>query len=224
MLDISSYSLVQAIPHPLRIAVVADLHDEPYAEIIKALRSNPVDFITVPGDLYDSSIGGRSRALAFLREAASIAPTFYTFGNHECRKDTDLTEIIATGCILLNNQEVHFGKLMIGGLSSNADFHWLSKFSSLPNWKLLLCHHPEYYKKHLKRHNIDLIVSGHAHGGQIRLGNRGLFAVGQGPFPKYTAGVHDNRLVVSRGIGNHTFVPRIRNRPEVVLITITPER
>lgn len=222
MLDITEYELFQPVPESLRIAVVADLHDEPYREIVDAIGKRSVDLITVPGDLYDSGIGERKRALAFLREAASLATTVYTFGNHECRAETDLTEIEATGCKLLNNQEMQFRKILIGGLSSKADLNWLHDFSGKPEWKLLLCHHPEYYKKYLKRCNIDLIVSGHAHGGQIRFGNRGIYAVGQGPLPKYTSGVHDNRLVVSRGIGNHTFIPRIRNRSELVFITVSP--
>ena len=85
---------------------------------------------------------------------------------------------------------------------------------------MLLCHHPEYYKKYLYNKDIDLIVSGHAHGGQWRIFGRGVFAPGQGLFPKYTSGVHDGRLVISKGIKPSGRIPRIFNTPEVVIVEI----
>ena len=86
--------------------------------------------------------------------------------------------------------------------------------------KILLCHHPEYYKTYLKDKKIDLIVAGHAHGGQWRLGRLAAFAPGQGIFPKYTKGVYDKRLVVSTGLKKSGRIPRIFNKPEIVYINI----
>jgi predicted MPP superfamily phosphohydrolase len=93
-------------------------------------------------------------------------------------------------------------------------------FPSSEKFSILLCHHPEYYPKYLKDKNIDLILSGHAHGGQIRLFGRGLFAPGQGILPKYDGGAFDNRLVVGRGLANTAFVPRFFNRREIVCVDI----
>ena len=73
---------------------------------------------------------------------------------------------------------------------------------------------------HIKQQDIDLVVSGHAHGGQWRFFGRGVFAPGQGLFPKYTAGVHDDRLVISRGLKKTVMPPRIFNPLEIVVIDI----
>ena len=100
---------------------------------------------------------------------------------------------------------------------------FLSDFCACDAPKILLCHHPEYYKKYLKDMDIDLIVSGHAHGGQWRFFGRGVFAPGQGLFPKYTSGIHDNKLVISRGLKKSGTIPRIFNSPEIVKINIVTE-
>jgi predicted MPP superfamily phosphohydrolase len=86
--------------------------------------------------------------------------------------------------------------------------------------KILLCHHPEYYERYLKDKSIDLTVSGHAHGGQWRFFGKGVFAPGQGIFPRYTSGVYDGKLVVSRGLKPARIIPRFFNAPEVVIIDI----
>jgi len=94
---------------------------------------------------------------------------------------------------------------------------WLSDFAAQPGYHILLSHHPEYWPL-LKNENIDLILSGHAHGGQWRFFNRGVFAPGQGWWPRYTKGVYEGRLVVSPGLSNTTWVPRLFNPTEVVYL------
>ena len=104
------------------------------------------------------------------------------------------------------------------------DYGFLDAFEQADGYKILLCHHPEYWTVRpsmLASRRIDLTLSGHAHGGQIRLFGRGVFAPGQGLFPYYTAGLHrrgNNRLIISRGLANTTWVPRIANQPELVVI------
>ena len=98
---------------------------------------------------------------------------------------------------------------------------WLDEFETQEGYKLLLCHHPEYYPKYLEGRDIDLVCSGHAHGGQWRFFGRGLFSPDQGLFPKLTSGVHGGdrgKLVISRGLSNLTLIPRINNPREVVCI------
>ena len=97
---------------------------------------------------------------------------------------------------------------------------YIARFASESGTKLLLCHHPEYYRRYLRDGDTGIICAGHAHGGQIRLFGCGLFAPGQGFFPRYTSGVHDGRFVISRGLTNHSFPPRIFNRPELVILNI----
>ncbi len=96
---------------------------------------------------------------------------------------------------------------------------WLDAYCAESGYHLLLCHHPEYYPRYLRERKIELVLSGHAHGGQIRVFGQGLFAPGQGLFPKLTSGVTDGRLVVSRGLANCQKVPRLFNPPELVYVS-----
>ena len=199
----------------------------------------------------------QKHVLPFLRACVRIAPTYVSLGNHEwivCDEDLDL--IRSTGAILLDNSWIRFGGFVIGGLTSGfvADYRrlrariggrypvkqkagrmselppdadWLAEFEQQKGYKILLCHHPEYWSlraPYLARRRIDLILSGHAHGGQIRLLGRGLFAPGQGCMPKYTAGMHKGRygrLVISRGLANTSQpIPRLWNPPEIVYIRL----
>lgn len=95
---------------------------------------------------------------------------------------------------------------------------WLDGFAARPGYRILLCHHPEYYPRWLSGRDIDLILSGHAHGGQVRVFGRGLYSPGQGFLPRLTGGVVDGRLVISRGLANTRRVPRLFNPPELVYI------
>jgi predicted MPP superfamily phosphohydrolase len=119
--------------------------------------------------------------------------------------------------------------IYIGGLSS-ADYvkghkprlDFLSRFDQQDGYKILLCHHPEYFARYIRTLSIDLTVSGHAHGGQWCLFGRGIYAPGQGLFPRYTHGVHHaGRLLVSRGVGDSTFIPRIGAPNEIIMIHLS---
>ena len=105
------------------------------------------------------------------------------------------------------------------------DSTWLDDFEQANGYKILLCHHPEYWSLRepmIKDRKIDLMLSGHAHGGQWRFMGRGVFAPGQGLFPKYTGGMHQGQygsLIISRGLSNpYRIVPRLGNLCEVVYV------
>ena len=108
----------------------------------------------------------------------------------------------------------------IGGAARAAahkpETDWLSDFAAQPGYHILLSHHPEYWP--LIPNSIELVLSGHSHGGQWRFFNRGVFAPGQSWWPRYTKGVYEGRLVVSAGLSNTTWVPRLFNPTEVVYI------
>lgn len=103
---------------------------------------------------------------------------------------------------------------------------WLPVFEAQEGYKMLICHHPEYWSQKepkLENHPIDLVISGHAHGGQIRLGKRGVYAPNQGMWPKYTSGVHQGKygkMVISRGLSNPIRIPRLFNPCELVMIEV----
>lgn len=213
-----------------KIGHVSDLHGAPYEDILSMLAG--VDMIAVTGDLVDQADlhydwKYKQRALngyAFLSEAAKTAPTYYSLGNHEgCPTKDFVKHVKATGAVLLDNRMVSDDRLQIAGLSTeNPDLRMLRRFARLDGYKVLLCHNPEYYPQYMCGLGIDLILSGHAHGGQIQVFGRGLYAPGQGWFPKLTHGVYDGRLVVNRGATNTVRVPRIGNRCEVGVVEVVP--
>jgi len=251
-----------------RIAVAADLHNSSYQRIMRSLDTERPDYIAIPGDIlyargkngsiydYDPHSGQHLRnannTIAFLKEAAQIAPVIFSTGNHELYlDDEDKALLFDIGVCFLDDAYQQFGDLVFGGLSSpykifagtgtghtkaerkrrwemvfeNVSTGWLDEFEKQEGCKILLCHHPEFYEPFLKdREGIDLILSGHAHGGQIRLFGRGLYAYGQGFFPKYTKGIHDGKLIVSAGLANTSKIPRIGNPTELVYVALIPKQ
>ncbi len=97
------------------------------------------------------------------------------------------------------------------------DVDWLNGYSSVPGYHILLCHHPEYWPL-ISGKKIEIVLSGHAHGGHWRIFGRGLISPGQGLLPKFTKGIYDEHLVVSSGLGNTTKLPRLFNPVEVVYV------
>jgi len=242
--QITRYRLKAKLP-TLRLAIASDLHGTEHGEILKLLEKEAPDMILIPGDLTDDE-GLREengRAYDFLERAARIAPTYYSLGNHElaCYHKGNpwrhpipipLTEeikerIAKTGATLLDNNCVTVGELTVCGLTSGINGkinapnqEVLERFAKQAGYRILLCHHPEYFMPHVRATDIELTVCGHAHGGQWRFFGKGTYAPGQGIFPKYTAGVLENRCVISRGLGNHTWIPRIFNKHELVIVEL----
>lgn len=128
-------------------------------------------------------------------------------------------------------ERLHIGGLVCGRDMDPAlnqaepDLEFLSDFCKLDGFKVLLCHYPQYYDKYIRSTNIDLILSGHAHGGHWRIFGRGIYSPHQGLFPKYTSGVHDGRLIISRGaVNNSRPIPRFFNPTEVLDIHISSKK
>ena len=229
------YKITAGVSGKIKFAFVSDLHDCCNFPVLKAIDKNKVDAVLVGGDFIHNNEMYK-RGLAFLRRSAEKYPTFCSFGNHEKRFKGDISALVSdSGAVPLDNGYTDFMGIKIAGLSSGhscsssqsklkctppPDTSWLSEFEEQEGYKILLSHHPEYYDVYIRSRNIDLILSGHAHGGQWRFFGRGLFAPGQGIFPKYTSGMYENRLIVNRGLGNPHSVPRINNKPEVVIIEL----
>lgn len=233
------------------IAQVSDLHNAEFGggnrELLAILEEAEPDLIAITGDLIDSRRTDPAPALAFLEGAVELAPVCYVTGNHEFRAYDayqDLkSQMEELGVIVLENESMVLEEvpLRVIGLD-DPSFGVRSDPSATPEQILqgaltalapqageedlrtvLLAHRPEYVELYAQ-HGADLVLSGHAHGGQVRLpGVGGLYAPGQGFLPAYTSGLYqigETSLVVSRGLGNSLFPLRVNNRPEVVLVRL----
>ncbi len=245
----TTYHITAPAAMPRRIVLASDLHGEPWERIAEMIRAQKPDMILIPGDVADDGMLAKPSAGAydFLRACAEIAPTYYSLGNHEIKcyhkgnpfrhphpvplSNEVRTRIRQTGVVFLDDDCVRVRDLTVCGIGSGIDGKknepdqaLIEKFDAQPGCRILLCHHPEYFVPYIQRTSIELTVSGHAHGGQWRFFGRGVYAPGQGLFPKYTAGVIDGRCVISRGLSNHEIYPRFFNPRELVVIECeTPE-
>lgn len=230
------------------IAHISDLHNKAFGPeqkvLLGKLRAESPDIIVVTGDLVDSRRYDLDTAMEFIYGAMEIAQVYYVPGNHEARTRqyaSIKSRLSAAGVEVLNNNqaELFAGEefIRLAGLndpdflrssySEEADLSpvedLLHQWSSDETFHLLLSHRPELLDLYA-RYNTDLVFSGHAHGGQIRLPFiGGLIAPHQGFFPKYTSGRYDQgqtSMFVSRGLGNSVFPFRIFNRPEIIVVTL----
>ncbi len=216
-----------------RIAHVSDFHGTASMtdDVVEALKNAKPDIICITGDLIDSRRGGTKAALSLAEAASAIAPCYYITGNHENRlsselynglldglKDSGVTILDDKQAILERNDE----QIAIVG-HFWGDTENVGGISDFDGYRVLLSHQPEAINDYAAA-GYDLVLSGHAHGGQFRLPFiGGLFAPGQGFFPRYDAGLfvqESTNMVVSRGIGNSLFPLRVNNRPEVVVIEL----
>lgn len=232
-----------------RIAQISDLHNAEFgknnAELLKLLSESRPDIIVITGDLIDANHTDVRIALGFVQESVRIASTYYVTGNHEAASpqyDTLKAGIEAAGVIVLEDETVYIEQdgetISLLGLA-DPDFTIRGDmFDEIPamvstklrnlvddesGYAILLSHRPELFETYVDS-GIDLVFSGHAHGGQFRLPFiGGLVAPNQGLFPKYDTGLYTDggtSMVVSRGIGNSIIPFRFNNRPEIVLVEL----
>jgi len=235
-----------------RIAHISDLHNTEMSKdndkLLNMLREAKPDIIAITGDLIDSRNTDIEIALQFVEEAVKIAPCYYVTGNHEARVSeyfddlkNGLTEL---GIIILEDERVDLDKnsetitligindpsfksdYLFGDSETVVETHLQELMNESYSFTLLLSHRPELFEIYVNN-EVDLVLSGHAHGGQFRLPFvGGLVAPNQGLFPKYDAGLYteeNTNMIVSRGIGNSILPFRFNNRPEVILIELQSE-
>ena len=248
--DISSSRLPESFDS-YRIAHVSDLHNAEMGKgnekLLAMLRDADPDMIAITGDLIDSRNTNVDIALQFIQEAVKIAPCYYVTGNHEARVNEyeELkTGMASAGVIILEDAQTEISMegqtitlIGINDPSFQTDYLFgdsetvmSSKLAELhtdgDGFTILLSHRPELFNTYVD-YDIDLVLSGHAHGGQFRLPFIGsLVAPNQGLFPKYDAGIYtdgNTNMIVSKGIGNSILPFRINNRPEVIIIELKHE-
>lgn len=228
-----------------RIVHVSDLHNEEMgpanADLLQKIQDADPDIIAVTGDLIDCRVPDAAISLAFMEKALQIAPVYYVTGNHEGALfdiyPSFEEELLQMGVVVLHNEAVTIARgddsiTILGVDDPNMDRTMeenLVSFLSGQNknsYTVLLSHRPELFESYCEG-NADLVLTGHAHGGQVRVpGIGGLYAPGQGLLPQYDAGLFsqdETNMIVSRGIGNSLFPMRVNNRPELPVAILYSE-
>lgn len=249
-MKIQHYSLEsEKLTAPVRIVLITDLHSCSYGkgqrELIDAIHAQKPDIILLGGDICDDKLPHRNTELV-LRAIADKYPCYYVTGNHEywSREIEKILKIFESYNVPVlegsfDTIDVRGQKLNICGISDPDILKYTDKNYSITeqlkdaavasengNYSILLAHRPELIDSYLN-YDFDLILAGHAHGGQWRLPGiiNGLFAPNQGFFPRYAGGKYrfdDSYMIVSRGLAREsTRIPRIFNRPELVVIDIS---
>lgn len=229
-----------------KIAHVSDLHNESFGrgneKLLTLIEEANPDIIALTGDIIDSSRDNVRVVVEFITKALEIAPVYYVTGNHEpttVENNPLLNFIEEAGVNMLDNEGLlltceneSISLYGINDPSFAADFlleeehvvsSLLERLEKKEDFSILLSHRPDFFNLYTE-YGFDLVLSGHAHGGQFRFPfTGGLYAPGQGFLPEYDSGLYqedETSMVVSRGLGNSTFPLRFNNRPEVIFITL----
>lgn len=228
-----------------RIVHLSDVHNDLFGKnncrLIELIESVSPDYIFITGDLLDSRRTNVERCYYLVEKLIKIAPIYFVTGNHESRKTfypRFKEKLIELGVVVLDNRKVKIEEINVVGIDdpgfkarqNETVFRQIVdqqlKEIELEEFNFLLAHRPQYFDIYAK-YGFDLIFTGHAHGGQIRLPIiGGLFSPQQGVFPKYTNGVYrlnSSQMIVSRGLGNSQFPLRVFNNPEIIVVDIKKE-
>ena len=238
----------QEMPDAFRgfqIAQVSDLHNAQFGsrqkDLLSRLQAASPDLIAVTGDLIDSSHTNLTAALDFIRGATGIAPLYFVTGNHEAwleNYEAMERQLVQAGAMPLRNTGIELKRggasiFLLGvddpafdggaGAADAMDKKIKAQNRGEADLTVLLSHRPELFDVYVSN-QMDLVLSGHAHGGQFRLPwIGGIIAPNQGFFPLYTAGVYEKertKMLVSRGLGNSVIPVRFNNRPELIILTL----
>lgn len=224
---------------PIRLAVLTDYHGCNYGDgLIPAVDALQPDAVLLVGDIFDDNMPWQPSE-ELVQGLAMKYPCYYVTGNHEywSGEVDEICQIVESCGASVLHGESHL--LTLNGVSirmcgvpdpeagGNA-YAWLERTASEAGeeFTVLLAHRPELIEQYAATGAFDLVVSGHAHGGQVRIPGlvNGLFAPSQGWFPDYAGGLYvvdDITLIVSRGLAREsTRLPRIFNRPELVMVEI----
>jgi predicted MPP superfamily phosphohydrolase len=245
---VESYYQIQSdkLTDNVRVILLSDLHLREFGEknvdLVTRIEALHPDIIAITGDMNIRSNEDYHVVIELCEQLVDIVPVYYVAGNHEwsvmINEGSEIgNDVMATGVHMINDKEetieVNGNTIKIGGLAeAPAQYAKYGKeffdyFQEGDMFKLLLVHYPEYFSGEIEDAdltgaNIDVALCGHAHGGQVRIpGIGGLFTKDQGWFPKLTEGVHeieDISVVISRGLGDSSDVPRINNDPELVIV------
>lgn len=232
----------------VRLAVVTDFHSSDNADdVVAMVASCAPDAVLMVGDMFDDDTANRptERTLSLMRQLSALYPCYYVSGNHEAwtgemdalyqqTEEAGVTVLrMSSGVLTVRGQRIAlcgvpdpYEMVFSGAPDTEEQLRQALEDVDSADFTVLLAHRPEMLAKYAQ-FPLDLVVSGHAHGGQVRIPGvlNGLYAPNQGWFPKLAGGAYTQdgtTLIVSRGLAVRTRLPRIFNRPEVVLVRCVP--
>lgn len=258
-LTVTKYKTVtDRVSTPLRIVQITDLHNSEFGvdnnRLVQIINKQMPDLILVTGDLLNSDSKVTDIATNLLLRLSEIAPVYVSLGNHEIeyaeKYAIDIKNLYeSTGVTVLDKQyediAVNDQKIRLGGIygycvpdryletgeANLEECNFLKDFQNTNYYSVLMCHMPVCWIENsgIDEWDIDLILAGHAHGGQIRIPFiGGLRAPDQGWFPGQERGLYYSSdsskvMVLSRGLGSRELIPRFNNIPEIVVVDVMPE-
>lgn len=250
-IDITYYTIEsQKINDEINIAMIADVHDcKNKDKIVSNLNALKPDLILCVGDIIDSNSEDDKSTISFLSQLTHISDVYMSIGNQEetyyktHREDFKNLEDI--GVKVLEEEYIdlviHNNEIRLGGMYSYAfgqkegkithkdmneiTYHFLEEMTKTSSFQLMMAHRPDsFIFCDAKDWNIDLVVSGHTHGGQVILPFiGGLYAPEQGWLPIYDYGqfqLNQMNIIITRGVSHHGYLPRLNNPSEIVCITL----
>lgn len=234
----------KTITSPFTAVQLSDLHSHEFGKdnqrLIRKIADERPDVIFVTGDMLNDDEESTRSIESLIRELKEIAPVYYSLGNHELaymKKDNQLVDKLKNaGATILDQDyvdtEIRGQKVRIGGVygyvlangnQDDTEQRFMKAFEDTEQLKILLSHIPEglLLWKSMEYWDVDLVFSGHVHGGQVRIPFvGGLFDPEEGYFPTYTKGMFEcgnGTIVLSAGLGSSQSIPRVNNIPEIVI-------
>ncbi len=257
-LSVSTYRVsVPSFTGPLRIVQLTDLHNSTFGahnqRLVQKVAAQQPDLILITGDLLNYNEQRTDIAEELIRQLVPVAPVYVSFGNHEIaymrNYGVDLRKLYsAAGATVLeydrtdlavNGQNIRLGgvygycmpgRFLKTGEAWESECMFLEDFQNTEAYTILLCHLPYSWIVYdsLDSWDVDLVLCGHVHGGQVRIPFiGGMWAPDQGWFPGWESGIYSSKegnkvMVLSRGLGNTDKLPRFNNIPEILVLDLVP--
>lgn len=256
-LTVSNFTVTSnKISEPFRIVLISDLHDHQFGKnnekLAEKIREQSPDLIIIDGDMINADSENADTAVEVVRALKEIAPVYYSYGNHEYAYmeagHTDLqAELEEAGAVVLNYQnmdiEIKGNPIRLGGLyefgfetgmqseeENQRALSYLEKYVDTDRYLIMCAHRPDSFDPWDTADDwgIDLVLSGHLHGGQVIIpGIGGLYSQLEGFLPQYDYGQYklgDSDMIITRGLGsNPKILPRFNNLPEIAVVDVYTE-